>query len=84
MIIPLGLLNEMEVDEKTGDIYHEKLFNLVCIGRIPAVIAIILASCLHKKSINFGYKVSIGYVFWHIVIKTDSGISNLFCVSEKN
>ena len=38
MTIPLGLLNEMEVDEKTGHVYHEKLFNLVCIGRIPAEI----------------------------------------------
>lgn len=38
MTIELGLLNEMEVDEKTGYVYHEKLFNLVCIGRIPAEI----------------------------------------------
>lgn len=38
MIIPLGFLNEMEVDEKTGDVYHEKLFDCRWIGRIPAEI----------------------------------------------
>ena len=38
MIIPLGFLNEMEVDEKTGKVYHEKLFEVRYIGRIPAEI----------------------------------------------
>ena len=38
MIIPLGFLNEMEVNEKTGKVYHEKLFEVRYIGRIPAEI----------------------------------------------
>lgn len=38
MIIPLGFLNEMRVDEKTGKVYHEKLFEVRYIGRIPAEI----------------------------------------------
>ena len=38
MIIPLGFLNEMEVDEKSGNVYHDKMFNYTCIGRIPAEI----------------------------------------------
>ena len=38
MIIPLGFLNEMEVDEKTGKVYHEKLFEVRYIGCIPAEI----------------------------------------------
>lgn len=36
VIIPLGFLNEMRVDEKTGKVYHEKLFEVRYIGRIPA------------------------------------------------
>lgn len=36
VIIPLGFLNEMRVDVKTGKVYHEKLFEVRYIGRIPA------------------------------------------------
>lgn len=59
MIIELGFLNEMEVNEKTGNVYHEKLFNVRCIGRIPAEIR-------GDKEKTIEYMIGKGWIRRHV------------------